>query len=208
MRERYTPGYKSGYIHSPNHRFSKCSTIRLFSVYNRGSQFFLLQSKNHHQFFVGSFMKTFHRFFKQPEPSILGFWIFFPQRTGTANSLIRKCLKNRDAQFFKNSKNRATLVWTLNEEDDGKANNDRRPPEVQTSIYLPTNFSHRPNRQWSWSPLNAKIMLKLEINIRNHLFVGSIFGPQFYTCGTSNMCINNFCMPLSCTQEKPNEWKW
>ncbi len=45
MRERYTPGYKSGYIHSPNHRFSKCSNIRLFSVYNRGSQIFFYCSQ-------------------------------------------------------------------------------------------------------------------------------------------------------------------
>ncbi len=100
-------------------------------------------------------MKTFHRFFKQPEPTILGVWIFFPQRTGTANSLILKC-----------SKNCATLVWTLNEED-GKGNNDQR--EASGGSNLPTSAVVQIDNEvghlwmqrlcWSWKSTSVTIYL-------------------------------------------------
>jgi len=110
---KYTLGYQSGYTHSPNHRFSKLQLSGYFWYITTVLKILYSSQRT----ITGSFVKTFRRFLKQPEPMILGFWFFFPQRTGTANSLSIKCLKNRTGQFLKNSKNRAILVWTLKEED-------------------------------------------------------------------------------------------
>lgn len=96
--------YQSGYLHSHNHRFSKCSNIRLFWYIT------VVLKKNYCSQRTATssslsvpFMKAFHqRFFKQPEPTILGFWIiFFSKEPELPILWILKRLKNGNGQFFK-----------------------------------------------------------------------------------------------------------
>ncbi len=80
------------------HQFSKVKEPSL--VFNYGSQ-----SKTNSQR-TDQRITVLFRFFHETCPFFKGF-----ERTGTCDSLILKHWKNRNWRFFRNSKNRPTLVW-------------------------------------------------------------------------------------------------